>query len=65
MNNNGILLAFVWAVIISMFFGMWIMKKTPVYEYGTQTNQSIVECEKSLPRDKHCVPVFGAKVFEE
>ena len=35
------------------------------YKRGIESNKSVVECEKSLARDQHCVPVYGAKVFEE
>lgn len=58
-------------VVLIVIFGLMIAvgviatKDTPTYKYGLEVNEVITECEKSLARDQHCVPVYGAKVFEE
>ena len=57
---NALLVGF----MLGIFGAFATLGLSGVGEYDNQAYYAIEECEKSLPRDQHCVVVISAEVTE-
>lgn len=57
----------IFAIALTAFMlGATLTKASYKHEigYGLNSIEAVKECEKSLPRDKSCFPIFSAEVMK-
>ena len=53
------------AFVLGILSGFLIVAHSEVGDQIVEMSVAVEQCEKDLPRSKHCEPVFSAKIVEE
>jgi len=53
------------AFVLGILSGLLIVAHSEVGDQIVEVSAAVEQCEKDLPRSKHCEPVFSAKIVEE
>ena len=52
-------------IAIGVWLSFFVLVTSDIRYYKHNIEKAVEQCEKDLPRSKHCEPVFSARIVEE